>query len=59
MKANMAHPKTNYFRSPGGGVIPLSINKSTITKLIPVFATRNQKQKPKTKSKKAQHSKKS
>ena len=55
MKANMAHPKTNYFRSPGGGVIPLSINKSAITRLIPVFATRNQKQKTKNKSKKAQH----
>jgi len=54
----MVHPKTNYFRSPGGGVIALSINKSAITKLIPVFATRNKKQKTKNKSTKAQHSKK-
>ncbi|NIN35060.1 MAG: hypothetical protein GTO60_08205 [Gammaproteobacteria bacterium] len=52
MSMKMAtQPKINYFRSPGGGMIALSINKSSITKIIPVFATRNPRQKTRGKKK--------
>lgn len=57
MTAIMVDPKTNYFRSSGGGLIGLSVNKETITKIIPVFGTKNPDRKNKRRKKNPENKK--